>query len=244
MFAVQLTLISNLGSSERANDLIILDPRFPERLTMSGYKNIRKFVLALVKEYAQAGLSNESDREIAISGLLKRMDGALKSKHRYGVFMCFLSRFLLWRVDLAGSTENASMEDHGLPSWSWMTHNQIEFFPAKDIKIRPRYISFGSGLELLVEIRHLQGCKIKQQQGQQERQRVIQDNDNHDVGELWFDGQPSTTVEDCVVVGIQEVNKCLVLFVSKTYQNHYRRIAAGEIKARYLTEDCSKGTIV
>jgi hypothetical protein len=124
-----------------------------------------------------------------------------------------------------------------------MAHNQIEFFPAEAIKILPRSIKFGSGSELLVSIRHLRYCKIEQRIRQQGRQHIIQDNDNHDVGELWFDGQSGITAEDCVVVGIQGADKCLILLVSKAYHNRHRRIGAGEIMARHVSEEYRKGMI-
>jgi hypothetical protein len=203
-----------------------------------------KFIQSLFKEYAQAGLSKESDREIAISGLLERMQHALESdKCRYGIFECLISRLLLWRVlgNVDGGTVNAGTIDHHLPSWSWMTHNRIEFFLDGKIKIlEGGNIKFGSSSpELLTQIRRLQNYKIKQRGSQ----HVVQDNDNHDVGELWFDGQ-ATTAEDCVIVGMQNPDNCLILLVSKKNDHHYQRVGAGQIKACCLSKDFWEGTIV
>jgi hypothetical protein len=245
---LQLTLTSNLGSSLQKADFFILDPRFPNRLNTSGYTKTIKFVQSLFTEYAQAGLSKESDREIAISGLLQRMDHAFKSEHRYGIFECFISRLLLWRVSGNGNGNgvNGGAVDRSLPSWSWMTHNRIEFFPEGKIKILRGSIKFGSGAKLVAPIRRLQNCKIKQRGNSY----VIQDRNSHDVGELWFDGQASTTVKDCVVVGMQDLsdlsqdpNGCFFLLLS-TYDNHYQRIGAGHIEARCLSKDYWKGAIV
>jgi hypothetical protein len=260
-------LTSDIGSIARGQDYFILDPRFPLRLYASGYMTTLHFVQDLFIQYAQAGLTDESDRETAISGLLQRMDRSLISKHNYGIFECFMSRLLLWRVsgNVAGSTENTGTEaantgtvKHRLPSWSWMTHNQIEFFPAEKIKILPKSIKFGSGSELLVPIWHLRDHKVMQRG----RQHFLQDNDNHDVGELWFDGQSSATVEDCVVIGLQQGKQgrlqtddmCFLLLVSKEYDGHYRRTGAGKVKAlclpnidyerRWFTRlPCRRGTI-
>lgn len=219
----------------------MLDPRFPKRLNSSGYKRTIKFVQSLFIQYAQAGLSKESDREVAISGLLQRMDHAFESEHRYGIFACFISRLLLWRVSGSGNGNgaNTGAVDRSLPSWSWMTHNRIEFFPDGWIKILERSIKFGSGVELLAPIRRLQNCRIKQRGSR----HIIQENSTHDVGELWFDGQASTALGECVVVGMQDPDNCFILLLS-TYDHHYQRVGAGHIKARYLSKDYWKGTIV
>jgi hypothetical protein len=241
--ADQLILTSNLGLSLQREDFFILDPRFPDRLRTSGYLSTGRFVQDLFTKYAEAGLSKESDREIAISGLLQRMDHAFSCEHRYGIFECFLSRLLLWHLlnNVAGSRANTTIEDQRFPSWSWMAHNGIKFFPAEGkIEIRPRSIKFGSGSELLVPIRHLRDWKIEQRRSQ----HIIQDNDNNDVGELWFDGQASTTAEDCVIIGTQGRDKCFILILSKINDNHHRRIGAGEIRAHCLSNDHRKGMVV
>jgi hypothetical protein len=218
---------------------------FPRRLETSGYLSTMAFIQSLFKEYAQAGLSKESDREIAISGLLQRIQYALASEEcRYGIFECLISRLLLWRVsgNIDGGTANTGTIDHHMPSWSWMTQNGFEFFPDGEIKILEGgsiRFSSSSNLKLRTQIRRLQNCKIKQRGSQ----HVVQDNDNHDVGELWFDRQ-ATTAEDCVVVGMQDPDNCLILLVSKTNDRYYQRIGAGQIKAYCLSKDAWEGTIV
>jgi hypothetical protein len=196
------------------------------------------FVQSLFREYAQAGLTNETDREIAISGLLQRMDGVFFSKHRYGIFECFLSRLLLWRV--LGTSDGIKVDNGQLPSWSWMKHNQIEFFPAKEIKILERSIKFGSDAELLAPIRRLQNCKIKTRGVD----HVIQTDDGNDVGDLWFDGQASMAATDCIVAGLQGSDECLILLVLKADHHRYRRIGAGHIKAYCLSKTWNQGTII
>jgi hypothetical protein len=196
------------------------------------------FIQSLFKEYAQAGLTNETDREIAISGLLQRMDGAFDSKHRYGIFECFLSRLLLWRV--LGTAVGIKIDNGQVPSWSWMNYNQIEFFPAGEIKILEGSIKFGSDAELLAPIRRLQNCEIKPRGVD----HVIQNDDGNEVGELWFDGQASMAATDCIVVGMRGSDKCLILLALKTDHHRYRRIGAGHIKAYCLSKTCNQETII
>jgi hypothetical protein len=200
-----------------------------------------EFVQYLFTKYARAGLSKESDREIAISGLLQRMDHAFISEHRYGIFKCFLSRLLLWRVsdNMDGSTANTGTVDHPLPSWSWMTHNRIEFLPDGEIKILERGIKFGSGPELLARVRRLQNCKIKQRGSH----HIIQDYDAHDVGQLWFDGQASLAAKDCIIVGMRDPDNCFILLLL-TYKQQHQRVGSGQIKARCLSKDSWEGVIV
>jgi hypothetical protein len=195
------------------------------------------FIRTLFKEYAQAGLTDETDREIAISGLLQRMDRAFSSEHRYGIFKCFISRLLLWRV--LGTADGIKVDNGQLPSWSWMKYNQIEFFPAGEIKILKRSIKFDSGAELLAPIRRLQNCEIKPRGSD----HVIQGGDSYDVGELWFDGQASMTAKDCIVIGMQDSDECFILLVLKDGHHHYRRIGAGHVKAYCLSKTWNQGTI-
>src|SRR5436853_3200527 len=75
----------------------LIDPEFPSRLQYSGYTPTIDFIQFFFEKYAQSGLTEKSDRVVAISGLVKRMEGVFQTKCRYGVFEAFLSRLLLWR---------------------------------------------------------------------------------------------------------------------------------------------------
>lgn len=86
-------------------------PIFPRRLTTSGHTTTMEFPRILFTEYAQAGLSEESEREAAISGLLRRIQRALGSACRFGVLECLISRLVLWRV--ADEADDPSPGDGG-----------------------------------------------------------------------------------------------------------------------------------
>ena len=45
---------------------LLLDPKFPDRLTRSGYHRTVQFLQYLFQQYARCGLSLSLDREIAI----------------------------------------------------------------------------------------------------------------------------------------------------------------------------------
>ncbi|PMD51074.1 HET-domain-containing protein [Hyaloscypha bicolor E] len=52
----------------------LVDPEFPSRLYISGYSRTIDFIYFLFEKYAQSGLTAKSDRVVAISGLVKRME--------------------------------------------------------------------------------------------------------------------------------------------------------------------------
>src|ERR1700712_3746033 len=52
----------------------LVDPEFPKRLQSAGYSRTIDFLQFLFEKYAQSGLTKKSDRVIAISSLVKRME--------------------------------------------------------------------------------------------------------------------------------------------------------------------------
>ncbi|KAF2174745.1 hypothetical protein K469DRAFT_725092 [Zopfia rhizophila CBS 207.26] len=94
---LKITYIGSVVMVPRRKEYFLLDPEFPERLSSSGYHSTITFIQFLFEKYAQSGLSKKSDREIAISGLVKRMETVFKNEYRHGIFADCLSRLLLWR---------------------------------------------------------------------------------------------------------------------------------------------------
>ncbi|KAH6714513.1 hypothetical protein BKA61DRAFT_360698 [Leptodontidium sp. MPI-SDFR-AT-0119] len=101
-----------------------LDPRFPSLLLRSGIKPTLSFLEDLVKDYSKRGLSEPTDRAIALSGLAARIAEALGCPEKYGVFGLYLHRSLLWqRYDLQCTMERIDYKSRDVPSWSWMAYN-------------------------------------------------------------------------------------------------------------------------
>jgi hypothetical protein len=73
----------------------MLDPNFPNRLLNSGDQRTMEFIYFLFKDYLKRGLTEETDRVVATSGLEARIAGALKYQSRYGIFERYLHRNLL-----------------------------------------------------------------------------------------------------------------------------------------------------
>jgi hypothetical protein len=191
-----------LHSSLLGGEHFILDSSFPERLTASGYDRTVDFVQILFKKYSQCGLTNKSDRDTAISGLVKRIESALDTEGRYGVFHCFFSRLLLWtRIDKE-KTDPIVYDGRRVPSWSWMTYNGgIDFMSDSTIMI-PRFedLGFDTNREaLVVKIRQFEYCQMEQE----EKEHAIFANLQR-VGSLWFDMATKIEFEHCVVVGMRK----------------------------------------
>jgi hypothetical protein len=105
----------------------MLDPNFPNRLLMSGDRRIVEFIHFLFEEYSKRDLTEETDRCVAISGLEKRIAGALRCQSRYGIFQQYIHRNLLWQAS-NNKMERIAYNNQQVPSWSWMAYNgSIQF---------------------------------------------------------------------------------------------------------------------
>jgi hypothetical protein len=106
----------------------MLDPNFPERLLEAGDKRTIEFIQFLSTEYSKRGLTEETDRCAAISGLESRIAQVKKCETRFGIFQSFLHRSLLWQRSEERDTDRIDYGPRIVPSWSWMAYNgSIEF---------------------------------------------------------------------------------------------------------------------
>ena len=228
-----------------------LDPDFPGRLMVSGYDRTVDFVQFLFKKYSKCSLSYESDRDTAISGLVKRIEGALNTEGRYGVFHCFFPRLLLWKRSDEEKTVPIVYKGRMVPSWSWMAYNGgIDFMSNSSIMV-PGYkdLRFDTNQEVLVvKIRQFENCEMRQE----EKEYVIYAGPGK-VGCLWFD--MATKIElrdcDCVVVGMCNDQKkdpqktYYILVVPKNPEDKgYKRLGVGEVEARYVSKKSHTGKLV
>ena len=222
-----------------------MDSAFPDRLLLGGYRRTIEFVQYLFSEYAQAGLTCRSDKEVALLGLLQRMQTVLRSEYFYGVFDCFASRLLLWRIEGTTEYETASAlkSVQQLPSWSWMSHDHIKFFPEEDIDVLVRRGSIDSNRRLQIGIFDL----FNSQEKQEDDQHIYLQNDNvQTIGELWFDRPGETYFKSCAVIGrsIQQNELLFVLVVMEIDTKRYRRLGAGWIKSRFVSNVYIDGIVV
>jgi hypothetical protein len=236
--------------SPQRKDYFILDPAFPKRLTKSAYSRTLEFIQHMFVQYAQAGLSRRSDKKVAISGLLQRMQEALSSECVYGTFACFRSHLLLWRVpDVTDhGTAGAGNTKDPLPSWSWMSHDHIEFFLKEMIEVPSGAVSFNKQ-QLHVWIFELQNCDMEDQG---ERRVLLYDGrqelrDDQEVGEFWFDDTPAKFgIQHCVVIGksVSNMDAWFVLLVSAVDKERYKRIGVGRVQPLYISDGFVKGVLI
>jgi hypothetical protein len=230
----------------------VIDPDFPKRLTASGYDRTVDFVQFLFEKYSRCGLSYESDRSTAISGLVKRIEGALRTNGRYGVFSCFLSRLLLWkRSDEKKTAPIVYQGRKEPPSWSWMAYyGGIDFVSTSRLRVpNSEDLRFDTDQEaIIVKIRQFKNCRLEQQ----EKEHAIF-ADQGRVGSLWFDMAADIESKSihCVVVGMREDGEqdpqktYYILVVRENQQKKgYERLGVGEVGALYVSKESDSGKLV
>ncbi|KAF2395611.1 HET-domain-containing protein, partial [Trichodelitschia bisporula] len=228
-------------------EYFLLDPRFPERLYSSGYMRSLDFIQHLFEKYAQYQLTNESDRNIAILSLMKRMSDVFRTGHRYGIFEYFRFRLLLWRPGPQSNDGKNVVDTQKLPSWSWMRYSQILFFETWSLSLEvPRNGAFEFSYEqqcvLSIRVRQLKDYTMKQQGSE----NFILDAKSEHVGVLWFDTMTdaSIPIQKCVIVGRESSGEsqdsektCYILLVGDmTSEKSYKRVGVGKIKARCISK--------
>jgi len=113
-----------------STDLFLADPKFPASLIhRQPYDKIRLFQ-RLFERYSQLGITDPTDRPIAISGLINRLAATYKMRASHGMFENYLHRSLLW--DRAGTDRMQRIQfapDHQVPSWSWMAYSGQIAYP-------------------------------------------------------------------------------------------------------------------
>lgn len=111
-----------LRSDKQTKKYFQLDPIFPNRLRRSGFTVTEDFLRDLLEDYAQRDISKPTDRAVAISGLITRIENALESPVHHGIFEMFRHRNLLWKR-CSGQKEMKRIEYEKMPpTWSWMAY--------------------------------------------------------------------------------------------------------------------------
>jgi hypothetical protein len=122
-----------------------------------------------------------------------------------------------------------------------MVYSGIDFF-APEEKIYAADIRYSldphDRVALLVQVRELQGFGIEYK----ENHALLHGVESKDMGIIWFDGESSRDIEQCVVVGMsnkldewitEDADKIYyILIVQESSPTRFERIAAGTIAAR------------
>jgi len=231
----------------------MLDPHFPDRLVKSGYERTVEFIEFLSEQYSKRGLTEKTDRCVAISGLVNRIARVRSCGLRYGIFQPYLHRNLLWQRSREEKMKRIGYETEIVPSWSWMAYDGgIEFMdiPFHEVywmaslrfnKMR-KYVWFGKKLKpaLVTDICVFQNCDAEKR----DISYAILDSSKAERGWIRYDVGESEglDVERCVVVGREdygnelELMKFYILVVRPTsVDNEYTRAGVGWIQSDYVT---------
>lgn len=231
----------------------MLDPSFPKRLVKSGYQRTMEFIHFLSAEYSKRGLTEKTDRCVAISGLEDRVAHVKECQSRYGIFQPFLHRNLLWQRSAEERMKRIGYETQAVPSWSWMAYDggiQFMDIPFGDVdwmvnlrfkkKHKHEWFNENGKHALVTDIGGFQNCGLEQRN----TNYVILDSNKAERGWIQYDVEASENfrVERCVVVGRESrenelgQRKYYILVVRPTsVDSEYTRVGVGWIQSDYVT---------
>ncbi|KAH7132760.1 heterokaryon incompatibility protein-domain-containing protein [Dactylonectria macrodidyma] len=208
------------------------DPEFPR--SIEGYSETAQIMhfQSLFAEYSNLGLTNETDRPVAIDSLATALGEAFRTKVRYGIFERHLHRSLLWQRSQDDPMRRISFAaGQMLPSWSWMAYRgQIEYSEIRDAEW-DKSVQFAEDI-LKARVKWLQDCVIKPEGPK----HVLRDEKDNEVGHLCFDTQPGKTSAEvrCAIIGRETggEDEC-----STQPGGRFERVGMGSIPQRFILFD-------
>jgi hypothetical protein len=246
----------------------MLDPNFPERLLRSGNQRTIEFIQYLSTEYSKRGLTEETDRCAAISGLESRIAQAKKCETRFGIFQSFLHRSLLWQRSEERDTDRINYGAQIVPSWSWMAYNgnikfmditfgKVEWVRGLRFNKRDEHSGFDKEWKsaLVTDIGSFRRCNFKRRG----TGCAILDLDRADRADRaergWIEYDMETherlDAERCVVVGrgsrksdAGKRNYYILVVKPTGMENEYTRVGAGYILSDYVVRQGVQALIV
>jgi hypothetical protein len=227
----------------------MLNPNFPNRLLKSGDRRTLDFIHFLSEEYSNRGLTNKTDKCVAISGLEARIARARGCESRYGIFEEYLHRNILWQRS-EGKMKRIEYEPPMAPSWSWMAYDGgIHFMdiPFGNVdwndNLRFNDLRFNEHKYALVtDVCVFRNCGLEQR----DTSYAILDSSKAERGQIQYDVEASEDLqaERCVVVGREScylhrhqspTGKYYILVVRQTgVDDEYRRVGVGWIQSDYV----------
>lgn len=231
------------------------DPEFPRSIEYRSPKAKIELFQSLFAEYSNLGLTNKTDRPVAIDSLSRELAKAFRTNVIYGIFERYLHRSLLWRM--SQNIPKGRISDsagQALPSWSWMVYyGQIEYL---DIRYTEwcrksaewdKSVQFVEGKasnaasnpendDYVLEARVL---RIKPEGLEQVRRDEKGDEGVH----LWFDQERNASIEiRCAIMGRETrrkrkdgKRKYYVLVVTEDPESgSWVRVGVGSIEQRFI----------
>ncbi|KAH8746061.1 hypothetical protein F5883DRAFT_255648 [Diaporthe sp. PMI_573] len=168
------------------------------------------FLQSLLEDYSKRGLSEPTDRAVAISGLAARIASALDCIERYGIFGFCFHRNLLWqRTDPQKKKRIKYEAGKEVPSWSWMAYEEgIQFIQFSELPYRGldvfKDLRFAQEKRaLLTKVWEFQDCHLDRKAVPDARCRQILDSRGTERGWIMYDAEDRDALdgERAVVVG-------------------------------------------
>lgn len=242
-------LFLTLDSEGRSS--LISDPDFPSSLTDRSSVAKFGFFSGFFERYSQLGITQPTDRPIAIDALARELAIALNTNVNYGIFQGVLHRSLLWRRS-GRLLERISFEaDQNVPSWSWMGHSgPIKYADIKqqfewdsNVLLKTPQSLSARLIELQLEFR---GCQLRVCDSVHEIESNEQENP---IGQLWYDNTGSKIslhTQSAAIIGrqvkpegveLKDQQKYFVLLIEELRRGIYERVGMALVDCRLIQFD-------
>jgi hypothetical protein len=207
------------------------------------------------------GLTKNTDKTVAFSGLERRLAQGLHTTLRHGIAEKFLHRSLLWKRTEGRLKRITYPEDRKVPSWSWMAWDgAIDFVSAPwEAVLWNRSMKFPGEDVLQTVVMEFQNCWMEEEISYISS-RWILSNAHHSVGSVTFDDIPFAIPElRCVIIGMETTpgwkhgegwsdgKRCYVLFIKPKYAGEscgeYERVGSGYMSGMHISVKGVEGRI-
>ncbi|KAM0362832.1 hypothetical protein ACHAO7_011169 [Fusarium culmorum] len=247
--------MTQLTSSIHTKNYFKIDPEFPGRLHIAGFRSTISFLQSFLEDYSKRCLSKPTDRAVAISGLAQRIESVLSCKVRYGVFEFFFHRSLLWQRSDVEKTDRIKYEESDkVPSWSWMAYpGGIKFIELEDVgygmmdlydKLK---FDQDDSRALITDLWTFRDCRLNRKERSDTGRYEVLDSDETVRGWAMYDvkhGQDFDN-ERAVIIGrtdpgnSPEIREYHILVVGwkagSKADSEYERVGIGRVQVEYLS---------
>jgi hypothetical protein len=245
-----MTLLISTKISEKLS--FQSDPEFPRSINARSREAQVQLFQSLFTDYSKLGITEKTDRPVAILSLAEALAEALDTKVYYGIFERFLHRSLLWQP--ARNTPLTQINykappSKAPPSWSWMAyHGQIQYLP---LPIQFEDVQWDDSVRL-VKVKANDAATSPEDDGyvlEARVRRVVLDGKDNEVGQLYFDTQPWNVLPEvrCAIMGREKTEAndgnriYYVVFVTECATQlgcaKFERVGVGSIEKRFILFD-------
>jgi hypothetical protein len=215
-------------------------------------ESVMEFIQTLFEDYSKCDLTVETDRCMAIHGLITRVEVAVRSPSKYGVFEKYYLRHLLWKR-ASDSMKRIKYGDKHVPSWSWMAYDGGIEFICKKTEFGEltgvQKLQFDEDCGLVAKVWKFQdGMKLNKKNGYY----VVLDSGNLERGWVRYDvkAENEESVDLCkerfIAVGKGAKNYYYILVTELIDEklHEYRRAGVGHIQCDWVVIQEDEGRIV